>query len=470
MPARNNTPRCKQCNDGVSPLFRDKEDGKLYCGKCWKKYYGKPAPKSAAYEHGAPKAPADLPPEVIGTPICGADVTVDSYYVAGERPGEPRVYVDKESCGWSVMLKGNENKSKFCLIQLVTHPKGISVVYRREGTLGGEISESYADFTALGAGKSGFGEVFEALTGNSWNKVKGCTTRFVPRGLYTLTVDVKAARRAENELNRRAHEKARQDDVDARNKEIAEKTRKAIGATPPNDDGRPSHMDQFDNSESDVRTPNHRFTSNESMTSPAEPPVPPCTPAHGMAPDPHNLSMSEVPSSPAQPPVPPSTPAHGLRPPPALEPRDASPATEAARNPSMSASDTGPDSNMRGVSPSENAPEQDASAPPPRKTSTPPPAKPVAVRQTPPAAPRPGPAQPPPKPLDSAKPTPAAAQPKPAAPQQAAQPAPKPAEVPKKKATVSTEEPSGVSPAVIGGIAAVVLVGAVAFMRSRNSK
>jgi hypothetical protein len=203
-------PKCKQCNKRVDELFRDAADGKLYCAPCWKKFYKKNPPAEARFEQGAPKEPRELPAEVIGEPIAGPHAEVDQYYEAALREGAPQVFVDNQGVSWSVMLKGATDKFAYQNVQLLVHDDCF-VVYRRAGhiNLGADAAkETYDDFARdqLAQAKRQYENLFMELTKNKFTEVKGCVTKFITRGDYTLTKDVKAARRAENELNRQARE------------------------------------------------------------------------------------------------------------------------------------------------------------------------------------------------------------------------------------------------------------------------
>mmetsp|Transcript_33504 Transcript_33504/g.45568 ORF Transcript_33504/g.45568 Transcript_33504/m.45568 type:complete len:130 (-) Transcript_33504:201-590(-) len=39
--------RCQDCGSADGDVFRDKSDGKKYCGTCWASYYGRPPPQAA---------------------------------------------------------------------------------------------------------------------------------------------------------------------------------------------------------------------------------------------------------------------------------------------------------------------------------------------------------------------------------------------------------------------------------------
>ena len=233
---RNRVPKCKECHKEKDDLFRDKKDGKLYCASCWKKWYKRGPPANARFVQGAPRSAKGAPhkedePVVPTQPIAPESVDVDQFYEAVLQEGAPSVFVGKDKIAWSVMLKGANDRFGYALLQLITHDD-CCVVYSRTGRVNegaDNAKETYHETKGIAEAKDKFCDVFFDFTKNKFDDVKRCVTKFVTRGEYTLTADVKAARRAENEANRLAREAKEQKMVQERNAHIVATAKAELG-------------------------------------------------------------------------------------------------------------------------------------------------------------------------------------------------------------------------------------------------
>jgi hypothetical protein len=218
------TPKCRQCNKTAVTLFRDDADGKLYCGPCWKKFYKKFAPESAKFTGAQKKHQIErLPAE----PVCGETAELDTYFV-GIDDEAPTVYSDS-GVAWSVMLKNtSKGNMAMAMLQLI-RTQDAHVVFCRTGKIGSEQDISTQPFADLGEAKLLFASLFEGHTGNAWVAIMLDIHNFVPKAdRFTLLGDPKAARRAQNDANRKTKEDAKGAEDDKRNEAIAAGTRKLL--------------------------------------------------------------------------------------------------------------------------------------------------------------------------------------------------------------------------------------------------